>query len=189
MKTPYNTLKSKVKITALCVIALGGLTACGNVKETLGLEHEAPDEFAVIKRAPLEMPPTMVLPPPRPGAQRPQEQAPEQMARDAVFGGDGQAKSGASSDSHEEASTAESALLQRTGAQNADPKIRSTLDQEAKELQKQNRTVVQKLLGKGDTAEDAPASVVDAQAEAKRIQKNIKEGKPLSEGETPTLNE
>ena len=62
------------------------LTGCSGAKEQLGLTRSAPDEFAVVKRAPLEMPPDYALRPPRPGATRPQEQATAEQAREAVFG-------------------------------------------------------------------------------------------------------
>ena len=56
------------------LMAVLALSACDSAKKQLGIERQAPDEFAVVKRAPLAMPPDYTLRPPTPGAQRPQEQ-------------------------------------------------------------------------------------------------------------------
>jgi hypothetical protein len=61
------------------VIALAAstamLAACGgnDLGRTFGLVRDTPDEFTVTTRAPLAMPPSFTLPPPNPGATRPQE--------------------------------------------------------------------------------------------------------------------
>ena len=44
---------------------------CSNIRETLGLSKQSPDEFKVVSRAPLSMPPDYNLKPPTPGAPRP----------------------------------------------------------------------------------------------------------------------
>src|SRR5690625_1857234 len=68
-----------------CGLALA-LSACGdNVRRSLGLTKQSPDEFRVVSRAPLSVPPSFNLRPPAPGAQRPQEATPREEARQAVF--------------------------------------------------------------------------------------------------------
>ena len=69
------------------------LTACGGVsgvRDQLGVTKDSPDEFAVVRRAPLEIPPNVFtqasLPTPQPGAPRPQEKAPAIAAKTALFG-------------------------------------------------------------------------------------------------------
>jgi hypothetical protein len=69
------------------MLAAGALGGCGEVRRSLGMEKRAPDEFAVVTRAPLSLPPDYSLRPPEPGAPRPQEQASTVAARAAVFGG------------------------------------------------------------------------------------------------------
>jgi hypothetical protein len=51
-------------------VALGGC-ARGSVQDVLGMGKRAPDEFAVVKSAPLIVPPDYDLRPPDPGAPRP----------------------------------------------------------------------------------------------------------------------
>ena len=70
-------------------LAIGlGLTAllgaCGGGS---GLNRARPDEFAVARQAPLVIPPDYALTPPRPGAGRPQDNNPNTLALEALFGG------------------------------------------------------------------------------------------------------
>ena len=46
------------------------VSACGEIREDLGLGRNVPDEFAVVEHPPLSMPPDFSLRPPRPGAWR-----------------------------------------------------------------------------------------------------------------------
>ncbi|NNG06084.1 MAG: DUF3035 domain-containing protein, partial [Inquilinus sp.] len=49
------------------------LPGCADMRALMGMERKTPDEFAVVARAPLTLPPSFDLPPPAPGAPRPQE--------------------------------------------------------------------------------------------------------------------
>lgn len=163
--------------TTVCTLLLGG---CSGVKDSLGITKDSPDEFTIIKRAPLEIPAGIALPPPTPGAPRPQEQAPNVQAKQAVFGQESSATT--------QTSQGEQTLLERTQANQIDPNIRYTIDAEAAAIAEREKPVAQKLLGIVKET-PAPASVVDAKKEAERIKKNTEEGKPINEGETPVLKE
>ncbi len=162
------------------------LAGCQATKEQLGLTRHAPDEFAVLARAPLQMPPEqagqpIVLPRPQPGIARPQEISPTVAAQAAVLG---QPSSATASS----ASTAENVLLQRAGATQSDPNIRSVVNKEAVEDTNDNRPVVKRIMGivqKGD----APATIVDAPGELERLKANKKSGKTVTQGDTPTLDD
>ena len=54
----------------LALVAAGAMLAncSGGVQENLGLKKKAPDEFAVVRNAPLSLPPNFSLRPPKPGA-------------------------------------------------------------------------------------------------------------------------
>lgn len=157
------------------------LAACSSAKEQLGLTRHMPDEFAVVKRAPLSMPPAYGLQPPRPGAPRPQEQSAADLAKQSVFGAE------ENTGEYSPDGGAEAALLERTGATRADPSIRYKVDRETAELSKENVPVAKKILGLGGTPEDAPASVVRAAKEAERIKKNKEQGQPVTAGDTPAI--
>lgn len=175
-----------IKRFAISTVFLGSclvFTACGEgLKEQVGLTKQAPDEFAVIKRAPLEMPPTYSLRPPTPGAPRPQEQETSVQAKQAVFGMEQQPAGPAGTDG-------ESVLLYHAGANEADPNIRPVVDRETYLMRDRNKPVAEKLLGIGGNKNEPSATVVDAEAEAERLRQNMEEGKPVTEGETPSIED
>ncbi len=173
-----NILTTSIKFGALTALTFG-LGACSNAKEQLGLNKTSPDEFMVVKHAPLAMPPDYSLTPPSPGAPRPQEQAMSQAAKTAVLGESTPNTGGASPE--------EALLLQQAGSTNPNPNIRAIVDQESAELAENEKSVANKLVGWGG---DAPAaSIVNAKEETQRLQKNAAEGKPVTAGKTPTIEQ
>lgn len=144
----------------LSTLALG---ACSNAKEQLGLTRSAPDEFAVVKRAPLEMPPDYGLRPPVPGAPRPQEQAVDEQARETVFGSDQGARKAAPANG-------ESALLQEAGAYQTDPNIRRVVDRESGIEDDSQKPVVERLFGIKRPGSKDP-NLIDPKEEAARLKK------------------
>jgi hypothetical protein len=85
--TPLYRHGTGVRFAAVglaCGLILG-LGGCADPKKALGLGKRSPDEFTVVTRAPLSLPPEFALRPPQPGAQRPQELGPVDAARQSVF--------------------------------------------------------------------------------------------------------
>ena len=62
------------------------LGACGSLSDALGQGKNPPDEFQVVARAPLSLPPNYDLRPPRPGAPRPQERSATEAAAERILG-------------------------------------------------------------------------------------------------------
>lgn len=173
-------------LTVFAISVALTLGACSQAKEQLGLNKETPDEFAVVKRAPLSMPPNFNLRPPEPGAPRPQEQETALEARQTIFGREQNAPS---AQGDENLSAGENILLERTGAYNRDPEIRTAVDRETATLKNDMQPVVERLLGLGKNPDDAPAQVVNPQKEAERIRQNLEEGNPLDTGATPSIEQ
>ncbi len=125
-------------VAALCV----ALPGCGGFAKALGLEKNVPDEFAIVTKAPLVIPPDFTLRPPRPGASRPQEIQPSQVAAEALFNqvasADGLTANGPS--------RGESALLARAGALQADSSIREVLEAETTLLARRDPTFADQIL-------------------------------------------
>lgn len=163
------------------LVAVGVLVSgCDTLKEQVGLTRHTPDEFAVMQRAPLEMPTDMSsLPVPRPGAPRPQEVAAKDAAQQVLLGAP---QTGAS-----QQSSTESSLLQKAGVSGSTSQIREQLALDAKVQKEDNRSVIKRILGTED--DEGPAHVVDPAAELKRIQDAKKAGQPVTAGETPTKDE
>lgn len=165
------------------IFSMAILGGCSDkLQEDFGLKRKAPDEFAVIKRAPLEMPPAYELRPPKPGAPRPQELSTDKQAKNAIFGSKEKTK-----EKTTQATDAEGIFLEQAGADIAQEDIRQVIDQELQDYEEKNEAVADKLLGIFGDNDEPPASVVNAKEEAERIKENTEQGKPITIGETPTI--
>ena len=71
--------------TFLLIAGLILCSACEQTRNVIGLDKQPPDEFAVVTRAPLSVPPDFGLRPPIPGAQRPQEKTVQNEAREILL--------------------------------------------------------------------------------------------------------
>ncbi len=174
--------KFKWHICLFLAASLLPLTACESTKKQFDFSKKAPDEFAVVKHAPLEMPPNYELAAPKPGAKRPQEPSATELARGAILGEEATRK--VAQDNN--VSEGEAVLLQRTGAANASAGIRATVDKETAEIAEEQTPgidAIRKMVGQDV---EPPAKVVDPVAEANRIKANKAAGKPITEGKTPS---
>jgi Protein of unknown function (DUF3035) len=167
---------ARLAVAALAVALLGGCG--GDTRKMLGLDKTTPDEFKIVSRAPLSLPPDYALRPPDPGAPRPQEQTIPQRAVAAVTGAAPAAPTGS-------LSAGESALLTHAGAGQVDPKIREVVDRENSTIVTANTTFMDHLMF-WRTPED-PSPVVDATKESQRLRENAALGKPVDDGQTPTI--
>jgi Protein of unknown function (DUF3035) len=105
------------------VILLSGaaaLAGCNSASRALGVAKVTPDEFRVVTKAPLVVPPDYSLRPPSPGEPRPQELQPESAARVALLG----------QQQGEDRSEGERMLVSRAGGDKADPLVRYVVDDE-----------------------------------------------------------
>jgi hypothetical protein len=137
-----------------------------------------PDEFAVMERPPLSMPPDYALRPPRPGAPRPQIVDTAAQAQETLFNGNGATAPKAPSQG-------EQALLEAAGATKADNSIRDTVDRETAQKVVASPHLVDMLMGSG--SDEKPATTVDASAEAARIKQDQQANKPVTNGATPVI--
>ena len=159
------------------------LSACeGGIGDALGLGKNAPDEFAVVRNAPLTLPPDFTLRPPRPGEARPNEESVREQARVALFN---EAGALAIDDSTAAATQGEAAFVERAGAADVDPNIRHIVDREFSGYASEDESFIDSLLFWQE--EQPPGEVVDAAAEAERLRENAEAGKPVTAGETPTI--
>ena len=109
--------------TKLIALAGIGLVLCGCTafREALGSAKNPPDEFTVVTKAPLVIPPDFNLRPPQPGAAARNEPNPDILAREALFPQNGAAQAAALGTEYSEG---EKFLLSRTNALAVDPNIR-----------------------------------------------------------------
>jgi hypothetical protein len=190
----------------LATVLLCGLTACGgsNVRETLGLNRAAPDEFKVVSRPPLSVPPEFFLEPPRPGEPpRESEKARDKAAslllkdeelslrlhdedsEDAMLSLDDFQLSSVPTATDPVLSTgdmgsvSESRFLDRFGAEDADENIRIKLIEDRQQVEEEGDSTtgsVQRWLGL-DSGDDP---LVAPQKEAERIREKQEKGETVS---------
>ncbi len=160
------------------------LSACGNsLSESLGYGKEAPDEFAIVTKAPLVIPPDYSLRPPRPGAPSPLETSPNSIAQVALLG----SASFIAQEGANGPSPGEVALLSNAGALNADPAVRALIDDETRALKQKDERFLDEVLFWQKPSE--PNRIVDATGEAQRLRENEALGRPVTEGDTPEFDD
>jgi len=176
------------KIVVACsVLAAGALSGCSDTRKALGLEKSAPDEFNVVARAPLSLPPDYRLRPPQPGAARPQEGTVQQQAKQNIFRASDSTErpQAASLPPQGGRSEGEMALLRQAGADKEDPNIRQTVNAESNRQLDADRSFVDSLMFWRTPPQ--PGTVIDAQQESQRLRENLALGRPATEGETPII--
>ncbi|WP_395644783.1 DUF3035 domain-containing protein [Terricaulis sp.] len=149
---------TKPIVLVAIMAAAAATTGCSSLSRAVGAQKVSPDEFRVVTRAPLTLPPDYSLRPPRPGEPRPQELEPDAEARAALFG----------SDVAQQASQGERSLVTAAGAQSVDPDIRDTIDFESQGVVRRNEGFVDRLLSFRGADADA-AAPLDAAAEERRL--------------------
>lgn len=166
-------------IVATVLVAAVGLTACQSTRKSLGMTKVTPDEFRVVTKAPLVVPPDYALRPPAPGKPRPQELQPESAARNALLG----------AREAEGRTDGEKLLVAKAGADKADPLIRYVVDDEFGDVAHKEKSFADKVMfwrsDKTPADPTAPVAVadntaapIDPAAEQERIAK-LTGGKPV----------
>ena len=135
---PHRRLRATAFPAALVALGLA-LAGCEGVKDQLGLTKQSPDEFSIVTRAPLTLPPNFSLRPPAPGERRPQEATAQERAKLAIYGAGAEAPAGAGS-------AGEQALLSRAGAGRSTPDIRRIINEENAIYAEGNETFVDRLI-------------------------------------------
>ena len=137
-------------------------------------------------RAPLAVPPDFNLRPPTPGEPRPQEGTATQQAKQVIFRASGNAELALEEAMRADGRTlGERALLIEAQADQAQSGIRQVVERESKTLREEDGYLYDVLVFWRD--EEPPGQIIDAEAEAKRLQENAALGKPVTAGETPTI--
>jgi hypothetical protein len=158
---------TRVAVGAL-LIGTAGLAGCQSASRAFGLSKVTPDEFRVVTKAPLTLPPDYSLRPPEPGEPRPQELQPESAARQAL---EGTREADVRSDG-------EKLFVQKAGADRADPLVRYVVDDEFGNLAHKDKSFADYVMfwkkGQPITPTNALATEesqpIDPATEEKRLQ-------------------
>jgi Protein of unknown function (DUF3035) len=210
-----RTIVVQMAYGAMALSALA-LSACsgGGVQHALGMGKQAPDEFAVVSRAPLIIPPDFDLRPPEPGASRPMVGTTEDQAR-ATLLGQSQVQAASASDqatgstggeatgltggqatgptgggaalADASESAGQQTLLAKASGGAVDPNIRREIAADNDALVQVEGELFTRLMKWREP--NSLGATVDAPAEAQRLMTNRAEGKPATAGDTPTVVE
>jgi hypothetical protein len=179
--TPSRPIATRSLRAAAMAIALLGLTGCAgsDLARTFGLTRDVPNEFEVTTRAPLSMPPELTLPPPQPGAPRPQERTaaataetdlvPQSALAPAVGGAN---------------SPGQQALVNAAGPP-APSDIRGKVDAQAAKDLAAGRSFTDHLMFWKNPP--LPGVVIDPALEAQRLRNDAALGQSDTEGGTPII--
>lgn len=157
-------------LVATVLVAAAGLAGCQSTQKALGMSKVTPDEFRIVTKAPLVVPPDYALRPPAPGEPRPQELQPESAARIALLG----------QREAEQRSQGEKLLVVKAGADKADPLVRYVVDDEFGDIAHKEKSFADRVMfwKKDDAPAAAPKAAldgaeapIDAAAEKERIAK------------------
>ena len=164
----------KFSKTILVISCLASLSSCksGDFRENLGLKKTAPDEFMVLSRPPLSMPPEFVLRAPSSENQVGiRDSNVKRKAKNSVY-------SGSEAKARKSGSLGELNLLKKTNANKVPINIRETIAKETDSYMGRDEdggSIIKSLL---HTPQDDP--VIDADKEKQRIVESKKAGKEIT---------
>lgn len=160
-------------LAATLVAAGASISGCSTIQRNLA--PVTPDEFRVVARAPLVVPPDYGLRPPSPGEPRPQELQPEGAARTAILG----------ANAARQVSPGERLLMAKAGADQADPLIKFVVDDEFGDLAYKDKSFADAVMfwrpnqpAQPNAAGANTATPIDPAAETARTQ-NLTGGQPV----------
>jgi len=150
------------------LVAFGGLAlivaGCQSIREAAGITKEPPDEFAVVTKAPLVIPPDFNLRPPKPGASPTNQVDPTTAAQMALTGDDPKIIAAGMPKTYSEE---EKLILAKSGAAMADHSVRQQIQADNKQMEASDESFTDKVLFRGQEPDEGKP--VDADAEAERI--------------------
>jgi hypothetical protein len=160
-------------------VVLGGmglmLVGCNSIRDAAGITKDPPDEFAVVTKAPLVIPPDFNLRPPKPGAAPTNQVSPTASAEEALYSDDpATIAAGITGDYSEE----EKILLAKSGGVVADHGIRQQIAADAKNMEAADDSFTDMVLFREPEPDNGKA--LDADSEADRIGDAKAQGKPIT---------
>ena len=151
-----------VYLAALAAVTVS-LAGCDSLRQAAGLTKSSPDEFAVVTKAPLIIPPDYNLTPPKPGAAPTNQISPTQEAEGTLYG-----QSPPTSTAKGPLSSGEQELLAKAGAAHSSNMIRQRIAADNKAMQAADDSFTNQLLF-GMASDHSQGAPLDADAEKQRL--------------------
>ena len=150
-----------ISVLALTALLGSGLAGCSTASKALGLTKEAPNEFNILTKAPLVVPPEYNLRPPRAGESSAEDNYTQKAARDALIGNVDDA----------EPTRGEIVLMTKANVGRADEEIRMKIDGQ-NSVERKSSGLASRILfwRNGQVVDEAGNPVaLDAETEAARM--------------------
>ena len=171
------SLKTLLKLAAGTGLVLA-VSGCTRTSKALGLTKSAPNEFNILTKAPLVVPPEYNLRPPKVGESSSENNYTQKAAREALIGNIDTA----------EPTKGELVLLSKSGAQKANNEIRLVIDGE-NGIERKTKGFTDQVLfwrdGKAVTPEGQPLDVEGEERRLKAINKATG-GQPVKIAKRPS---
>ena len=148
-----------------------------SVRETMGMGKRSPDEYLIVERAPLSVPPSYELRPPSASDLEAQYASLRKRAQDILIG--------SANGGEKPMSESELAFLSDAGALNSGSEIRHIIDTERGVRFVDDDRFVDELMFWTD--KEGTEFIVDPVAEAERLRRNALSGMPVTYGASPTI--
>lgn len=139
-------------IVAGVALAALGLSGCGSTRQALGMSKVTPDEFRVVTKAPLVVPPEYALRPPGQGEPQLELDAARNAARAAR--------------QNVARSSGEQVLVAKAGADRADPLIAYVVDDQFGDVARKEKGWADRVMFWRDDAPAADAAAAPSAADA-----------------------
>ena len=151
------TLRLIIGVTTLSALALGG---CTQTTKALGITKNAPNEFNILTKAPLVIPPEYNLRPPQVGVSTAENNYSQKAAREALVGDIDAA----------EPTRGEIVLMSKAGVGSANQEIRLEIDGQNSVERKTEGFTDRVLFWRDGRVVNPDGSPLDNEVEAKRLQ-------------------
>ena len=162
------------------------LIGCSSARDIVGLGKQSPDEFEVVTRAPLSLPPDYGLRVPIPNISRTQEKSVRDSADDLISSRGSSSRQKLSRRNRLGAtSPAEDAILGRAQARSSDDSIRAKLSSDNKTISGTDKKLIDKIIFWQGA--EKPGAILDPEKESKRINDLKSDGKTIANGDVPVI--
>lgn len=185
--TIFSLMKAKSYKGVLSISLMILLTGCSSARDIVGLSKQSPDEFEVVTRAPLSLPPDYGLRVPVPNISRSQEKSLGGSADDLLRqrGSQPPGQKLSRVDRSGAISPAEDAILGRAKAKITNQSIRAEINSDNKTISDTDEKLIEKIIFWQGTKK--PVAVLDPEKESERIKGLKSDGKPIGNSAVPVI--
>ena len=163
------------------------LIGCSSARDIVGLSKQSPDEFEVVTRPPLSLPPDYGLRIPIPNISKTQDKSVRGRADELIIarGSFSPRQKLLGRDGLGTISPAEDAILGRAQARSSDDSIRAKLSSDNKTISGTDKKLIDKIIFWQGA--EKPGAILDPEKESKRINDLKSDGKTIANGDVPVI--